>query len=141
MEDIRNIFHKFTINKNLQTKESFLDLNVMQQIFISLGRPLSQKTINDLEREIIKDDLLGIPYQRFEEIYLQQLPYNSTQLIQEAFEIFDTNHSGQISFDEIKKVVESLSLKFTDQELHDIIALFDPNGEVLELDKIYQIYE
>lgn len=140
-EDIRNIFYKFAMNKNEQTKEAFLDVNVAQQIFIALERPLSQKALLDLEREVIRKNLLGIPYERFEEIYLQQLPYNSNQLLQEAFEIFDENRSGQITFDEVKKVVESLSLKFTDQEIHDIFLLFDPKGEVLELDKIRTIYE
>lgn len=140
-EDIRNIFHKFTINRDEQTKEAFLDLSVMEQMFIALERPLSQKTLMNLEREIIKDNLLGIPYNRFEEIYLQQIPYDSGKLLEEAFHIFDENDSGQISIDEVKKVVDSLSLKFTDQEIKDIFLLFDPKGEELLLDKIRDLYE
>ena len=140
-EYIRNIFYKFALNKDEQKKEAFLDVNVAQQIFIALEKPLNQKELVDLEREVIRKNLLGIPYERFEEIYLKQFPYKSTEFLQEAFEIFDENHSGQVSFDEVKKVVESLSLKFTDQEIHDIFFVFDPKGEVLKLDKIQEKYK
>ena len=120
--EINNIFNKFTINKDENTKENFLDVAVMEQIFIALGKPLSTKILNDLKIEVIKDNLLGISYKRFEEIYIKHFPYNSSQLLKEAFEIFDVNHTGRITFDDMKKVVNALSLQFTDQVLSSTVA-------------------
>ena len=135
-EDINNLFLKFTFGD-----PDFIDLNVMEQIFIALEKPLSQITLKKLQDEMKKDNLNGIPYQRFEALYLQSFPYNSSNLLNEAFDIFDQSHKGKITLEDMKAIAKKLSLKFTDDELQDMIHTFDNTDTAITYEIIKNSYE
>lgn len=68
-------------------------------------------------------------------------PYNSNSLLKEAFDIFDVNHTGQITLEDMLRIKEKLLLKFTDEEFKDIIHLFDENDSAITFDAVMKEYD
>lgn len=135
-EDIANIFVRFTYGDR-----NFMDLNILEQVFIALENPLTPEKLHDVKGLVLEKGLPGVPYDLFESIYLEVFPYNSNSLLKEAFDIFDVNHTGQITLEDMLRIKEKLLLKFTDEEFKDIIHLFDENDSAITFDAVMKEYD
>lgn len=60
--------------------------------------------------------------------------------ITKAFSIFDEDHTGRISFKNLRLVTDNLGLQFSDNDLREMIeeADFDNDGEV-DIDEFFQV--
>lgn len=59
--------------------------------------------------------------------------------IKTIFERLDTDHSGSLSRDEIKQGLKMMGTDFTDDEVDDIVTLFDKNGDgEINLKELYE---
>merc|ERR1712070_315576 len=80
-----------------------------------------------------RDDTGFIGFQAFEEIMVQRYAaQDPMDEIKKAFELFDEEKSGKISFRNLKRIARDLGEKLTDEELHGMIDEFDQDqdGEI-----------
>ena len=62
---------------------------------------------------------------------------DSNQELDKAFELFDLNKDGQISFDELKQVATELGEDMTDEELREMISgAIKGNKDIMTVNKV-----
>ena len=97
----------------------------------SLGKNPSdavlQGMINDADIRLVNGT---IDFPEFLDIMAHKMKdTDSVEAINEAFRTFDTDHSGTISADELKHVLTNLDEKVTEEEVDEMIAEADIDGD------------
>ena len=95
-----------------------------------VGQTPTEADMIDLMREIDIDHSGTIDFYEFVHIISHRMYPNETpQEIRRAFDLFDRNQDGRITFDELKFTVEKyVNTTTTDVELHQMIELADRQG-------------
>jgi len=71
-----------------------------------------------------------------------QLDKNEVHQLKQAFKFFDKNDDGTITTEEINVVMESIGLQISKQELEDIMADLDVNGDGhMDFDEFVQMMD
>lgn len=85
-----------------------------------------KQLINEFDKEetglISKDDFLKIVNRKLNE-------RGVNEEILKAFEMFDSNKEGRISFQDLKKVAEELGETLSDEEIQEMIREADKNND------------
>ncbi|KAJ6216517.1 hypothetical protein RDWZM_007674 [Blomia tropicalis] len=123
MTDIKQTFERFdTENKGrIETKQ-------LKFAMRALGFEPKKEEIKRLTDEFDKDgfienhDFVQLMTKRFTE-------KNVNEEIMKAFQLFDNEHSGKITFDDLKRVSNELGEKITDDELMEMIDEADLDGD------------
>lgn len=73
--------------------------------------------------DVDKDGSGRIDFHEFLDIMITKMSQkDSAQELDNAFQLFDIDADGQISFDDLKKVAQELGEDMTDEELKEMIA-------------------
>merc|ERR1719442_33546 len=100
-----------------------------------MGFDIKKQEAQDLMARYDREDTGYLDYNAFEEImtarYASQDPMDE---IRKAFELFDEDKRGKISFKNLKRITRDLGEKLTDDELRGMIDEFDADqdGEINE---------
>merc|ERR1719262_736323 len=101
----------------------------------AMGFDIKEQEAQDLMARYDREETGFIGYEAFEEImaarYAAQDPMEE---IRKAFELFDEEKRGKISFRNLKRIARDLGEKLTDDELRGMIEEFDQDqdGEINE---------
>merc|ERR1712125_20071 len=99
------------------------------------GFEMKKKEALELVARYDLDDERHIGYEAFEEIMVQRYAaQDPMDEIRKAFQLFDEDKSGKISFRNLKRIARDLGEKLTDDELRGMIDEFDQDqdGEINE---------
>ena len=89
----------------------------------ALGFEPSKDELRNLIGNFDKDGSGRIDFHEFLDIMITKMSEkDSQQELDKAFELFDLNKDGAISFDELKRVAQDLGEDMTDEELREMIA-------------------
>jgi centrin-3 len=102
----------------------------------ALGFNVKKADVLDMMEQYDKDKSQGLEYDEFEQILTEKYlnrPFG--ELVDRAFAAFDIDDKGRISHRTLKKIVREVGESIGDEELHDMIAMFDKNGDGF-IDKI-----
>eukprot|EP00933_Yihiella_yeosuensis_P065936 TRINITY_DN6995_c2_g4_i1.p1 TRINITY_DN6995_c2_g4~~TRINITY_DN6995_c2_g4_i1.p1 ORF type:complete len:141 (-),score=42.57 TRINITY_DN6995_c2_g4_i1:150-572(-) len=85
----------------------------------SLGQVLTEKEVSELKSEA-GGDLIG--WDKFKELAAKKprSPEKQSQVLLQAFQVFDKGGTGQMDASELKHIVTSLGEKLTAKEFEDI---------------------
>jgi Ca2+-binding EF-hand superfamily protein len=96
------------------------------QVLKSLGQPLNPTEIRDLIKEVDTDRSGSIDFDEFKTLMIAKQGDRQSRL-ELAFSIFDKDHSGHITANEMQSVMSQFGL--TDVELNALIKEVDEDGD------------
>lgn len=124
-QEIYEAFSLFDMNN-----DGYLDFHEFKVALRALGFQLDKKDILDYINKYDRDGRHLMHYDDFftvaGEMILQRDPIEE---IKRAFELFDEDHTGKISFKNLRRVAQELGENMTDQELKAMIDEFDMDGD------------
>ncbi|KAF5366604.1 hypothetical protein D9758_008978 [Tetrapyrgos nigripes] len=96
----------------------------------SLGQNPSETDLNDMINEVDRDGNGTIDFQEFLIMMAKKLQDTDTDAeLRAAFAVFDSDKSGSITADELKKVMKKLGEDLTDAEIDAMMKEADVNGD------------
>ncbi|XP_054168818.1 uncharacterized protein LOC128966037 [Oppia nitens] len=123
--DIKQTFEQFATEdkKHIQTK----DLKIAMR---ALGFEPKKEEINKMILEIDKNKSDLITFDDFFNVMAKRLAEKDTNdEIMKAFQLFDCDQSGGISFENLKRVAKELGETISDEELKEMITEADRDGD------------
>lgn len=124
-EELKEAFSMFDNDKDGQ-----ITVVELGKVMEKLGQKLSRSELEKMISKIDKNGNGSINYKDFKTMMQVQLEQKSTDdEIRQAFELFDKDKDGKISPIELKEVMQSLGENLTDQDVKDMIAEADQNGD------------
>ncbi|CAF0845688.1 unnamed protein product [Rotaria sp. Silwood1] len=136
----RTVLEKFTDEQLAEFRELFdmfdkdnqemLTLQTLVSVMKTVGHSPTESDMIDLMREIDIDNSSTIDFYEFVNIISHNMyPSETNQEIRQAFDLFDQNQDGIITFDDLKLTVEKYLINsINDFELYQMIELADRNG-------------
>jgi Ca2+-binding EF-hand superfamily protein len=104
----------------------------LQACLRALGFPAKKKDVLADLQPYNKDQSSDIDFDTFEEILRQHyLSRDFTDLVDRAFSIFDADGKGYINHASLKAVVRELGDVISEDEMHDMIKVFDKDNDGL----------
>jgi centrin-3 len=112
-------------------KDTGAQCQVASQVCLrALGFHVKKADVLSLMDQFDKDKTNGLAFDEFEQILTEKyLNRPFSELVDRAFQAFDIDEQGRISQRTLKKVVKEVGENISDDELHDMIAMFDKNGD------------
>merc|ERR1719213_1116040 len=110
-----------------------MDYHELKVAIRAMGFEIKKQEAMELMSRYDREDTGYIGYEAFEEImtvrYANQDPMEE---IRKAFELFDEEKRGKISFRNLRSIARDLGEKLTDEELRGMIDEFDQDqdGEI-----------
>jgi Ca2+-binding EF-hand superfamily protein len=101
----------------------------MKAAFSSLKDVYSETELDDLMRTLDTNHSGFIDYTEFLAGCMRAKIYLKESNLKQAFEFFDADKSGFITFDELKKVLCGDGLRIPDKEIYHLISEVDANGD------------
>ncbi|OWF56438.1 calmodulin-A-like [Mizuhopecten yessoensis] len=96
----------------------------------SLGQSPNEQTIQDMVNEADIDGNGIIDFNEFLVMMAKKIKdTDSTEDIKEAFKVFDKDGNGQISSEELRRVMTNLGEKLSDEEVDEMIQEADIDGD------------
>lgn len=126
LAEFRELFNMFD-----KDNQSVLTLVNLVQVMKTLGQTPTEADMIDLMREIDIDNSGSIDFYEFVRMISHKMsPSESQQEIRHAFELFDQNQDGILTFDELKLTLEKYLSNSTidDWQLRQMIELADRSG-------------
>lgn len=111
----------------------FIEVKELRVAIRALGFEPTKDDIRNMMEEIDKDKSGRIAFNDFLFIMRKKMAEKDTkQELMKSFSFFDDDHTGSISFDNLKRVARELGENLTDEELQEMIdeADLDNDGEV-----------
>ncbi|CAM6061190.1 unnamed protein product [Sphagnum tenellum] len=133
-QEIREAFELFDIQGCV-----LVDAHVKALTFLMIG--LNEQEIKKMLNKIDRDGRRIIGYPAFFEMMKEKFGERGTmEEIMKAFQLFDHDGTGKISFSNLKQVANELGENLSDEELHAMIneADFDGDGAINE-EEFYRI--
>merc|ERR1719471_73419 len=112
-----------------------MDYHELKVAVRAMGFDIKKQEALELMTRYDREETGYIGFDAFEEImvhrYAAQDPMDE---IRKAFELFDEERRGKISFRNLRRIAKDLGEKLTDDELHGMIEEFDQDqdGEINE---------
>lgn len=103
----------------------------LKQVMNYLGLKASETEVKAMIQVVDKNCNGYVDYDEFIQMMTQTQvkPLNAEEELRKTFNIFDIDGNGYISHDEIKKTMEHLGERVTDDEVNDMIKAADKNGD------------
>lgn len=103
----------------------------LKQVMNYLGLKATENEVKAMIQVVDKNRNGYVDYDEFIQMMTQTQvkPLNAEEELRKTFNIFDIDGNGYISHDEIKKTMEHLGEKVTDDEVNDMIKAADKNGD------------
>ena len=96
----------------------------------ALGFEPTKEEIRGLIGDVDKEGSGKIDFHEFLDIMITKMSEkDSSQELENAFELFDLDRDGRISFSELKQVAEDLKESMTDEELREMIGGANKNNK------------
>ncbi|XP_050539789.1 calmodulin-beta-like [Daktulosphaira vitifoliae] len=96
----------------------------------SLGQRPTQSDLRGMVNEVDQDGNGSIEFNEFLLMMARKLKVSDgEEEMHHAFNVFDKNGDGFITFDELKRVMFSIGERLTDEEIEDMIKEADLNGD------------
>ena len=107
----------------------FFGREELAAVLVSTGRPCDASQLqNTIDRVTGIKGAAGITFEQFATT-LRVTPKSSLELrLRHEFDLFDTNRSGSISFDELKDCIQSLDDLVTTAEVEEMMKVCDTDG-------------
>ena len=95
-----------------------------------LGLKPTESELADMINEIDYDGSNSIDFQEFISLISRKMAEDGIEKeLGEAFKIFDNSGNGTMEADHFKKIIKDLSNNLTDDEIKDMLAEADPDGD------------
>ena len=111
-----------------------IDVSEVKGVLTSMGRKPDDKAVNEFLKFADVDKSKTISKKEFLRAMNEMYSVGSDEVEQcvEAFQVFDRDHSGKISRDEMKNILMKYGQDFTESECEEIFDLLDLNkdGEI-----------
>mmetsp|Transcript_44769 Transcript_44769/g.106280 ORF Transcript_44769/g.106280 Transcript_44769/m.106280 type:complete len:181 (-) Transcript_44769:162-704(-) len=116
-------------------KTGRMDYHELKVAIRAMGFEIKKQEALELMARHDREETGFIGYDAFEEIMCQRFAnQDPMEEIRKAFELFDEDQRGKISFRNLKRIARDLGEKLTDDELRGMIDEFDQDqdGEINE---------
>mmetsp|Transcript_72815 Transcript_72815/g.101230 ORF Transcript_72815/g.101230 Transcript_72815/m.101230 type:complete len:115 (+) Transcript_72815:172-516(+) len=95
-----------------------------------LGLKPTESELADMINEIDYDGSNSIDFNEFISLISRKMAEDGIEKeLMEAFKIFDTNGNGTMETDHFKKIIKDLSNNLSEDEIKDMIAEADSDGD------------
>merc|ERR1719414_552219 len=129
-------------------KTGRMDYHELKVAVRAMGFEIKKAEALELMARYDREETGYIGFEAFEEIMCQRYAaQDPLDEIRKAFELFDEDKRGKISFRNLKRIARDLGEKLTDDELHGMIDEFDRDqdgeideGEFVEIMKQTSLY-
>jgi Ca2+-binding EF-hand superfamily protein len=128
IEELRQAFDLFDTNGNGK-----IDVKELRSAMQSLGFDTKNPTIYQMIQDIDKSSGTEVDFDEFLNLMTSRLAGSDTKEdIQKIFDLFDDDHTGYISLQNLKRVAAELGENMDDAELLEMIerADFDRDGQI-----------
>jgi len=78
--------------------------------------------------DAIEEEIKPMPLVQAEKIIAEKL-FNKFSAVQRAFRLYDEDKSGELSYDELRRMFRSLNLNLSDEHFVALVRRYDPNGD------------
>ena len=95
----------------------------------SLGQNPTEQELLDMVNEVDIDGSGTIDFGEFCQMMKRMNKENDSEMIREAFRVFDRDGNGFITADEFRYFMTHMGDQFSDQEVDEIIAEIDIDGD------------
>ena len=110
--------------------DGFINVEELGVVLRSLGQHPNQVELDDMIEEVDADGNLEIDFQEFLCLMARtQKESESDEELTEAFNLFDRDGNGFISFDEMKHVLMKIGQKLTEPEVVELFKEADIDGD------------
>lgn len=107
-----------------------IDFALFKMIFKALDKPIDGGRLKIIEKKCSDAQLNGVNYPMFENIYLSAFPYETNGALDEALDVLDTQRTGYITIDDMKRVLSDMKGSFTDEDLADLVKTYGKDGRI-----------
>jgi Ca2+-binding EF-hand superfamily protein len=136
MEELKEAFNLFDA-ENLGKIGTKHLVSTMKSLGFDTKSPLVFNMITELDNDKYEN---GITFDQFISEISAKLGDRSTKEgLMRLFKLFDSDNSGSINPQNLKKVVKELGDSMTNDEIKDLIEHASSNGECITFDDFYQI--
>jgi Ca2+-binding EF-hand superfamily protein len=125
LTEFRDLFNMFD-----KDNQGIITLQNLVSVMKTIGQTPTESDTIDLMREIDIDNSGTIDFYEFVNIISHKMsPSETNQEIRYAFQLFDQNQDGVITFDDLKLTIEKyFKMSINDFQLRQMIELADRNG-------------
>ena len=137
-QEIREAFEMFA------TEPSYLDLSQFKVAMRALGFIPAKKEAKTLMARVNDGDSQTIDFNQFQLLMAEKMFERNPKVeIEQAWELFDKDEDGNISFEDLKAITDELGENLTEQELLDMIKEADrtKKGMICKEDFIRVLYK
>lgn len=125
LQEIKEAFEMFDTEN-----QGFMETTQLKFAMRGLGFEPKKEEIKKLTAEVDKEKTGKIDFDTFASLMARKLDEKGTrEEILKAFQLFDEDNTGKISFENLKKVSEELGEAIADEELREMIAEADRDGD------------
>ncbi len=112
--------------------DGFINIEEFGYVMMSLGYELSVTELQDMMKEVMKDELNRINFEQF--MLIMNKRGKDTDIVEEyieAFRVFDREGNGTLNKEELRLIVVALGDKVVPEELDIMLRDADVNGDGL----------
>ena len=138
MEELKEAFQLFDTNHS-----GSIDSREFKAAMRALGFPIKKVDVIRYFKEVPKDISEALNFDEFCRIVGGMLPKrDSKEEVYKVFQLFDEDHTGKISFKNLKKIAAEVGENLSDEELKDMIEEADRSTYkegLIDFDDFYKI--
>jgi calmodulin len=112
--------------------DGFINIEEFGYVMMSLGYELSETELQDMMKEVMKDELNRINFEQF--MLIMNKRGKDTDIVEEyieAFRVFDREGNGTLNREELRLIMVALGDKVVPEELDIMLRDADVNGDGL----------
>ena len=124
VEEIREAFNYFD-----KDCSGTIDVNELKQAMQELGFEAKNQTVYRMIQDLDKDGSGQIDFDEFLDMMCARVNKDNPEDIKKIFRLFDHDSTGKISLKNLRRVAHELGEDLSDEQLRDMIARADMDGD------------